>query len=134
MSITYDTIGLGGGYSNRPGQFHRLSNYPKTRLEWFNTNNFYVPLPSWAGGQNLGFGNSGRDAIVSPGRVNFSTSLYKSFAIVGSAHFDLRFESFNTFNHTQWSGVSTSLGSGNYGQVTGNQLPRNLELGGKFVF
>jgi hypothetical protein len=134
MSITYDTIGLNGGYTNRPGQYHRLSNYPKTRLEWFNTNNFYVPLPSWAGGQNLGFGNSGRDAIVSPGRVNFSTSLYKSFAIVGSAHFDLRFESFNTFNHTQWSGVSTSLDSGNFGQITGNQLPRNLELGGKFVF
>jgi hypothetical protein len=49
-------------------------------------------------------------------------------------HFELRFESFNTFNHTQYNGVSTSFGSGNFGQVTSAWDSRKLELGGKFVF
>jgi hypothetical protein len=49
----------------------------------------------------LGFGNAGKDAVVGPGRVNFTTSLYKSFAVTERAHFELRFESFNTFNHAE---------------------------------
>jgi hypothetical protein len=135
MSLNYDPIGLGGSYSNRPTQNGKVT-YPKKVSQWFNNSPslFTAPIPSWAGGLNLGFGQSGRDAIVGPGRVNFTTSLYKSFAIAGSAHFDLRFQSFNTFNHTEFNSVSTSVGSGNYGQLTGTQQPRNLELGGKFVF
>jgi hypothetical protein len=133
MSLSYDTIGLGGNYSNRPNQLGKVT-YPKKVSEWFNTADFAAPLPSWVGGPNLGFGASGRDAIVGPGRVNFTTSLYKSFAIVGSAHIDLRFESFNTFNHTQFNSVNTSLFGSQDGQLTGTQDPRNLELGGRFVF
>jgi hypothetical protein len=150
QSLNYDPIGLGGSYANRPNQRGKTT-YLKTRAEWFDTNNFYEPVPSWMGGPNLGFGSSGRDAIVGPGRVNFTTSLYKSFAIVGSAHFDLRFESFNTFNHTEFNGVGTGMScsqspiitgtltvpcvvQGNYGQLTGTNDPRNLELGGRFVF
>ena len=48
--------------------------------------------------------------------------------------FTLRFESFNTFNHTEFNGVSGSLGSGNFGQATGTWDPRALQLGGRFVF
>ena len=65
--------------------------------------------PAWLGGQNQGFGNSGKDAVVGPGRVNFTTSLYKSFAITERAHFELRFESFNTFNHTQYNNIERQL-------------------------
>jgi hypothetical protein len=133
MTISYDTIGLGGNYTNRPTQLGKL-NYPKKASEWFDVNDFAYPTPSWAGGLNLGFGSSGRDAIVGPGRVNFTTSLYKSFAITERAHFDLRFESFNTFNHTEFNAVNTSYKGGQDGQLTGTQDPRNLELGGKFVF
>jgi hypothetical protein len=66
--------------------------------------------------------------------VNFTTSLYKSFAFGERAHFEFRAESFNTFNHTEQNGVGSSLGSGNFGQVTSTWDPRVLELGGKFVF
>ena len=50
------------------------------------------------------------------------------------AHIELRFESFNTFNHTEYNGVNTSLGNGQFGQVTSAWDSRKLELGGKFVF
>ncbi|HSZ17011.1 MAG TPA: TonB-dependent receptor [Terracidiphilus sp.] len=128
-----DTIGLGGGYSNRLNASGKMS-YPKKVTEWFDPSRLSVPTAAWSGGQNQGFGSSGKDAIVGPGRVNFTTSLYKSFAMTERAHFELRFESFNTFNHTQFNSIDTKNTDGNFGQVTNTQDPRTLELGGKFVF
>ena len=128
-----DPIGLGGGYTNRPtvtGKMH----YSKNVKNWFNTAQVSLPTPSWEGGANLGFGASGKDAMVGPGRLNFNTSLYKSIAITERAHFELRFESFNTFNHTQFNGVKTQLNGGNFGWISSDWGPRNLELGGKFIF
>ena len=66
---------------------------------------FSAPVPAWLGGPNQGFGNAGKDAIVGPGRVNFTTSLYKSFAMTERAHVELRFESFNTFNHFEYNNI-----------------------------
>jgi hypothetical protein len=132
-----DPIGLGGGYTNRPNISGKMT-YPKKVKQWFDTTKFSYPTPSWQGGPNLGFGNAGKDAVVGPGRVDFNTSLYKSFAITERAHFELRFESFNTFNHAQFSGINTgysgSATAGNFGLINGTWGPRNLELGGKFVF
>ena len=139
VNLSYDTIGMNGGYTNRPNVTGKVT-YLKTRQEWFDTADFTgatnggYPVPVWAGGQNMGFGNAGKDAIVGPGRVNFTTSLYKSFAFTERMKFTLRFESFNTFNHTEFNGVSGSLGSGNFGQATGTWDPRALQLGGRFVF
>jgi hypothetical protein len=137
VSLNYDPIGLGGGYTNRPNVSGKMS-YPKKFKEYFDTSKFSSPVPSWLGGPNLGFGNAGKDAIVGPGRVNFTTSLYKSFAVTERAHFELRFESFNTFNHTEYNGLNTSApqwaGSNNFGQVSSAWDARVLELGGKFVF
>ena len=131
-----DTIGLGGGYTNRPDVSGKMS-YPKKVSEWFDVTKFSAPAAAWLGGQNNGFGTAGKDAIVGPNRVNFTTSLYKSFAITERAHFELRFESFNTFNHTQFNNLNLGGPIGNnssFGQVTNVWDPRSLELGGKFVF
>jgi hypothetical protein len=133
LSIDYDPVGLGGGYANHPNVSGKTQ-YMKKFGEWFNTSQFSAPVPSWAGGPNLGFGNASKDAIVGPGRVNFTTSLYKAFALNERAHFDLRFESFNTFNHAEFNGISTTFGTGNFGQVDSAWDARVLELGGKFVF
>ena len=111
--------------------------YPKKINKWFDTTKFSRPVAAWNGGQNQGFGNAGKDAIVGPGRVNFTTSLYKSFAITEAAHFELRAETFNTFNHTQFNSINVNGPTGdnsNFGQVTNTWDPRVMELGGKFVF
>ncbi|MGO9339461.1 MAG: carboxypeptidase-like regulatory domain-containing protein [Terracidiphilus sp.] len=145
-SLNYDPVGLNGGYTVRPNLSGGKMSYTKKMGSWFNTANFAPPVPYWLGGPNQGFGNAGKDAVAGPGRVNFTTSLYKSFAITERAHFELRFESFNTFNHTEANNLntgydpqngafSTVVGKGNtFGQVTGTWDPRVLELGGKFVF
>jgi hypothetical protein len=138
-----DTIGLGGGYTNRPNVIGKI-HYPKTKVvsadgkntgyQWVSPDAFAAPLASWAGGTNLGFGNEGRDAVVGPGRTVFTTSLYKSFAFTERARFEARIDSFNTFNHTQFNAFNNTAANGNFGYVTGAQDPRSFQIGGKFVF
>ncbi|MGA2536406.1 MAG: hypothetical protein ABSF53_10340, partial [Terracidiphilus sp.] len=63
--------------------------------------------------------------------------------------FELRFESFNTFNHAEGNGINTTYNPQNatgglfstvlntgdtFGQITSAWDARVLELGGKFVF
>ncbi len=133
ISLNYDTIGLGGGYTNRPNQSAKSNKLGSIKTA-FDTSVFSNPLPAWAGGPNQGFGSAGKDAIPGPNRVNFTTSLYKSFAFTERAHFEFRAESFNTFNHTEPNGVGNTLGNSNFGTVTSFYDPRALELGGKFIF
>jgi Carboxypeptidase regulatory-like domain len=133
LSLSYDPIGLGGGYTNRPNVGGQV-NYPHQLKKWFNTAQFSAPTPVWVGGPNQGFGNAGKDAIQLPGRVNFTTSLYKTFAITEQVHFEFRAESFNTFNSFQYNGVNASLNNSQFGQVTSAFDPRTLEFGGKITF
>jgi hypothetical protein len=137
-----DPIALGGGYTNRSNIVAKI-HYRRKVNDWFDTvadggtsvDPQAPPTPGYLGGPNLGFGNGTRDTFVGPGRVNFTTSLYKSFAITERAHFEFRAESYNTFNHTEFSSINSGYStSGNYGQVTGDNSPRVLQLGSKFVF
>ena len=60
-----DTIGLGGGTSNRPNQTGSVS-YPHTVKAWFNDTagvTFSNPVAPWAGGTGNGWGNSGKAQI-----------------------------------------------------------------------
>jgi hypothetical protein len=129
-----DTIGLGGGTANRPNLTGSVSR-PKTRAQWF-TGNFSAPIAPWAGGTTNGWGNAGKDKVYLPGLENTNLSLFKTFGLTPNerAKLEIRFESFNTFNHTEWSGVSTGYPSGNFGQVTSTSDPRTMQFGGKFMF
>ncbi|HUB29104.1 MAG TPA: hypothetical protein VL967_05375, partial [Terracidiphilus sp.] len=72
-----------------------------------------------------------------PGRVDFTTSLYKNFAVTERAHFEFRAESYNTFNHAEFNAINTTWTSSlntQYGTATGDWGPRVLQLGAKFVF
>jgi Carboxypeptidase regulatory-like domain len=130
-----DTLGLGGGTTNRPNLQGKTSG-PKTQKAWFNTGAFSAPLAPWNGGGNNGFGNAGRNSVLGPGLANWNLSLFKSFALSQSENtkFELRVESYNTFNHTEFSGLSLGYTNGNFGQVTSANDPRVLQFGGKFLF
>lgn len=133
LSLPYDPIGLGGGYTNRPN-ISGKPKYMKKQKEWFDTSVFSAPTPAWAGGPNLGFGNSGKDSVLGPGRFNVDTSLYKTFKIREGMNFEFRAESFNTFNHTEFNSIGSTFGSSTFGQATTDWGPRVLQFGGKFNF
>ena len=134
-----DTLGLGGGTSNRPNLVGKVK-YPKTQAAWFNgkTDNIYKdPVAPWFGGPNQGFGTAGKDNVRGPGLNNWNLSLMKRIQLTGNDNgprVELRFESFNTFNKTQFSGVNANSKDANFGQVTSVYSNRVLELGGKFRF
>jgi hypothetical protein len=130
-----DTLGLGGGTNNRPDLVSKVT-YPKKVSAWFSTSSFADPVAPWNGGANQGFGNAGKDSVVGPGIFNWNLSLFKSIPLSSreGPKIELRFESFNTFNHTSFQGVDTGNHDGNFGQVVNDYGPRTLQLGGKFKF
>ncbi|MGH9604990.1 MAG: carboxypeptidase regulatory-like domain-containing protein [Terracidiphilus sp.] len=139
IQVTYngsDVVGLGCCFTNRPNLVSGVS-YPKTQKAWFSTSSFGDPTAPWNGGTGQGFGDAGKDAVVGPGLFNWNLSLFKAIPLNGretGPRLELRFESFNTFNHTDFSGVDTSSHDSNFGQVTSDWTPRTLELGGKLRF
>jgi hypothetical protein len=127
--ITYngsDVLGLGGGTTNRPNLVGSVS-YPHSRLAWFNTGAFAAPTAPWAGGANQGFGNAAKDVIVGPGLYNTNLSLFKSFSFKAEGPtLQVRFETFNTFNHTEPNNIDQGTNDGNFGQVTTTYDPRTI--------
>jgi hypothetical protein len=122
-------LGLGGGgVTARPDVVGSLS-YPKTVNEWFNPGIYVQPAP-------LSFGSATRGSIVGPGRNNWNLSLFKSFGLGfrEGARLEFRGETFNTFNHTQFNAVNTSLGNQNFGKVTSTWDPRVIQLALKLLF
>jgi Carboxypeptidase regulatory-like domain len=138
VNVTYspDVLGLGGDTTNRPNFDSSARHYPKRQLAWFNTGAYSAPTAPWNGGANQGFGTAGKDSIVGPGLFNWNLSLYKEFRITGGEgpRFQLRAESYNSFNHTEFNNIDTGFTDGNFGQVTSTFDPRTWQFGGKFLF
>ena len=104
-------------------------NAPHTLQQWFNPNSFaQVPAGQYRPG-NAGIGN-----ILGPGYENWDLSLFKNFRMEHGLNFQLRGESFNTFNHTNFAGVGTTLGQTNYGQITSTGPARVMQLAAKVTF
>jgi hypothetical protein len=136
--VTYngpDTVGLGGDTTTRPNLVGTAKG-PKTQKEWFNTAAFTAPVAPWNNGPNQGFGSAGKDAVLGPGLFNWNMSLFKSIALTPheGPRVEIRFESYNTFNHTEFQGLDTGFTDANFGQATSTYDPRVLQFGGKFLW
>lgn len=114
--------------TNRPNYGGSVT-YPGTVNQWFDTSAFSLPVV----GQ---WGTLGHGVIRGPGRDNWNLSLFKSFVVSESRNSKIEFraESFNTWNHTQLRGVSSSFSASNFGAVTSTWDPRVFQLGMKFIF
>jgi hypothetical protein len=114
--------------TNRP-DFSGSISYPGTIAQYFSTSGFSNPaVGAW--------GNLGKGVVRGPGRDNWNLSLFKSFLLNESrnSRIELRVETFNTWNHTEFQAVSTGFGASNFGQVTSTWDPRVFQLGGKFIW
>src|SRR5215467_6206142 len=115
LQVTFgtDVLGLGGNVTNRPNVIGPIK-YTKSPNGWFDKTAFAAPTAEWDGGPNHGFGNARRDTIVGPGLVNFNMALFKTISLTERMKFELRFESFNTFNHVQFQNISSSFTAGDF--------------------
>lgn len=116
------------GLATRPDKVPGASiGGPKTVNEWFNTSAFTAPQYGY-------FGNAGPGTILGPGTINFDLAINKDFHIGEHLTSQLRGEFFNAFNHANFNSISTSLGSGAFGQITGAADPRIVEIALRFQF
>ncbi|HEY1499662.1 MAG TPA: carboxypeptidase regulatory-like domain-containing protein, partial [Acidobacteriaceae bacterium] len=129
-----DTLGLGGNTTNRPNLGSQVT-YAKTQQNWFSAGSFTAPIAPWEAGGTTGYGDVGKNSIVGPGLVNWNISLYKDILFTSheGPRLQLRAESYNTFNHTEFSGVDTGFTDSNFGRVTSTADPRVLQFGAKFL-
>jgi hypothetical protein len=138
VSANGDPGTLGGGqradylggqiYPNNPNRF-----------------NFFNPLVFGRPAQGT-LGNLGRNALTGPGINNWDISMYKNTRISERVSTQLRVETFNTFNHTQWASVNggisvpnpsspvTVSSQGGTGQVSATRDSRNIQFGLKLLF
>ena len=79
----------------------------RTIVRWFNTAAFAQPAAG-------SFGTSGRNILRGPGVNNLDLAAFKNFELGKGTRVQFRLESFNTFNHTQFNGVSTNLTSSKF--------------------
>ncbi|HKQ85926.1 MAG TPA: TonB-dependent receptor [Candidatus Acidoferrales bacterium] len=157
----------GGGYGTRVNIVKGASIYDKhgappagstsLREQYLNLAAFAIPN----GGQgvcdgtpaNCGFGNAGKVVYYGPATNNWNVSIFKDFRFSSNEarKFEFRFETYNTFNHTQFSTLNTtasvnnSIPAGNvfdtsisgnqtFGRFTNTQAQRIIALSGKLMF
>jgi hypothetical protein len=82
------------------------------------------------------FGNTGQNVLRGPGMNNWDLSIYRQIPLREGKYIQLRLESYNTLNHTQFSAVSQSPrfdAQGNqvdplFLQPTAARAPRRLQM------
>jgi hypothetical protein len=108
-------------------------------------NNYFNPL-AFSRPAEGSLGNLGKNTLRLPGINQWDISLYKNTKITERVTTQLRVETFNTFNHTQWAAVNTGISVPNPGQpvtdatrgqtgvVTETRDPRSIQLALKILF
>ena len=126
----------------------------------------FGPTPTWVDPSNIGqvtfdqlaannqagmFGTMGRNPLTGPGRNNWDLALMKNLQLPWfrgeHATLQFRWETFNSFNHPQWQGVSVGCsgatlpgqpcnGAENIGngEVSSAWSPRVMQFGLKVIF
>jgi hypothetical protein len=123
----------------------------RTFSNWFNTGCVEppiagsVPSAEYPNGNNYSTGNgvfSPKVDYFLPGYTNFETALIKNIPFEHKVNLQLRVETYNTFNHTEFNAVNStatfananSQGASNpqtgatFGQLTGTANPRYMQL------
>jgi hypothetical protein len=100
------------------------------------TGNFYFAPASVCHAAFGTFGNTGRDSFHGPGINVTNLALMKDIQVKEQMKFELRLETFNTFNHVNFNAPNSNVNSSQFGEVTsdGNIGPRTVQLAGKFYF
>jgi hypothetical protein len=80
------------------------------------------------------FGTTGMNSLVGPHYVDADVTLSKLFPIHEQQVFQLRFEFFNVFNHTNFLAPVNTLNSNTYGQIQASNPARIIQLAAKFTF
>jgi Carboxypeptidase regulatory-like domain/TonB-dependent Receptor Plug Domain len=140
-AVTFDTTdgaNITGGGDGARVVVTANATLPKSQrsvAEFFNTAAFARPAQGT-------IGNAPKDVFRGPGINSWDLALMKNFSIKEKAVIQIRWEAYNAFNHTQWSGINTSALfnpegqqiNSLFGQVTSARDPRIMQLAARVSF
>jgi hypothetical protein len=98
---------------------------------WFDTSVFKPPVPAQLG-QAVGpqnYGNTPRRLIRRPGVNNLNLHLFKNFRLGGHRTLQLRWETYNVLNHTQFDGLSLEASFDALGNIDNQDLVAKTGFG-----
>lgn len=107
----------------------------RTRTRFFDTSVVRLPVVGT-------IGNAARTNLRGPGINNWDLALFKNFMIREPLRFQFRWETYNTWNHTQFSGVDTtarfdpqgSQVNARLGELTSARAARIMQFALRFYF
>jgi hypothetical protein len=112
-----------------PGEL-QINHNPRNGRSYFNTALF---SPNALGTP----GNAARRAFYGPGMANYDLALHKITNLTESRTLEIRFETFNAFNHAQFFGGSSvdgNISSATFGFVIHAASPRVSQVAARFTF
>jgi len=120
FNVTIPTDTAGTGLTNQR---------PNLVGDWVGpTRSQYLAPAAFATPSAGAFGNLGAYAIFYPTFHNWDASLQKDFRISERFRTHFRAEFFNFPNHLSYTGISSTVTSATFGQITGATDPRTLEF------
>ena len=123
---------LSTGTGNRPDRIASGTLPNPTTDHWFDLTAFRPTT------DNTGtYGNSGRDILRNPGQSQADLSLVKNTRFRERFEHQLKFEFFNAFNHPQFSGPGSSIGTATAGVISSllfNTPMRQIQIAMKLSF
>jgi hypothetical protein len=130
--IGYDPSNTGSAGALRSDQAcnGNLSGKARNINNWFNVNCFPLPQP-------YTFGNAEKNSLIGPGGVNADLALRKVFDFTERQHLEIRVESFNVFNHANFTQPDNYItdGPGETAVITNTVLPqRQMQFGARYSF
>jgi hypothetical protein len=133
-SVGVDWLNIGSFNSSRP---NIVGDYTAGR----SVPDAYVPAsafdyPRNAAGQPIHVpGNAGRNSVEQPGLNNWDIGVIKNTRINERFNLQFRWETFNSFNHTQYGPANLSMTSVNLGKITSLLVgPRRTQFGLRLRF
>src|SRR5262249_27629389 len=104
-----------------------LSSSERTLDRWFNTAAFTRAT--------LTYGTAPRNPLVGPGVSTADLSMSKTFTLIERHKLEFRWEAFNALNKPQFSSPGGTLGSTNFGKITGTRINnREMQVALKYMF
>jgi hypothetical protein len=128
VNLGLDRANVGAGPAQRPdATCDPNEEAPHKPTEWFNTACFSLPAP-------FTFGNTRRNAVLSPGYMDVDFAIARSVALPHQARLELRWDVFNAFNRTNFDIPDRILGSLNFGRIFSAGSARQMQLGMRVIF
>lgn len=127
--FTLNLASVSAGQPNRPNRIAKGTVSDPGVNGWFDVSAF-PPVPA----QSYLFGNSGRNILDGPGRIETNLNLSKNFAVREQTNLQVRWEVFNILNHANFGLPVRSVDVSNAATLTSADNGRLMQFGLRYSF